>query len=162
MKHIFLGTLLFLTWSMAHPFYLSVCDMRYNANEKKLEGTLKLFTNDLEDALKRLENKPVDLIHSTNKVQTLKELNKYLKKRLRIHSDAKPLNYQLLGYETEEESTWIYFETATCPPPRSLNLHNSVLYDFLKEQINIINVEIGGVKKSWKLNCPESQVSLDF
>jgi len=147
---------------MSHPFYLSVCDLHYNGKTKKLEGSLKMFSNDLEDALKRLEKKPVDLIHSENKGETLVILSKYLKQRLKLEVNGKGLNYELLGYEIEEESIWVYFESSEHEVPKALRIENSILYDFLKEQINIMNVEIGAIKKSWKLSCPEKSVNLEF
>lgn len=147
---------------MSHPFYLSVCDLKYNGETKKIEGSLKMFTNDLEDALKRLENKPVDLIHSDNKSQTLLILNKYLKQKLKFQVNGKWIDYELLGYEIEEESIWVYFESPEHDVPKLLSIHNSILYDYLKEQINIMNVEIGAIKKSWKLTFPEKSVDFEF
>jgi hypothetical protein len=147
---------------MAHPFYLSVCDLKYNPSINKLEGTVKLFTNDLEDALKRLEQKPVDLIHPKDKNETLAMLSSYLKARLEFKEKDKTLAYALLGYELEEESIWLYFESLPCPEPKTITIENSLLYDFLKEQINIINVALRGQKKSWKLNCPEKTVVFEF
>lgn len=162
MKYFLISLLLFFTLSFAHPFYLSVCDLKFNPVSQKIEGTLKVFTNDLEDALKRLGNKTIDLIHSKNKKEDLLILNQYLIKRLSLFSNDKGLSYQLLGYETEEESTWIYFETSFCSLPKNLKVENSLLYDFLKEQMNLINLEVEGQKKSWKLTYPEKQVIFQF
>jgi hypothetical protein len=162
MKTVLFSILIFLSFSMAHPFYLSVCDLKYNSSSKKLEGTVKLFTNDLEDALRRLENRPVDLINSKNKVEALALLSKYLKNRLKLKEKDKSIPYTLLGYEIEEESIWVYIETSDCSSPKSIQIENSILYDFLKEQMNIMNLEIAGVKKSWKLNNPEKTVLFEF
>lgn len=147
---------------MAHPFYLSVCDLKYNSNSKKLEGTVKVFCNDLEEALKRLEQKPVDLIHAKNKTEILVLLGNYLSKRLSFTSKGQTIKYELLGYEIEEESLWIYLESESMPSPKSLSIENSILYDFLKEQMNIVNLEIAGEQKSWKLSFPEKRVVFDF
>jgi len=162
MKTVLLSSLIIISLSLAHPFYLSVCDLKYNSSSKKIEGTVKLFTNDLEDALKRLENKQVDLINSKNKTETLILLSKYLNNRLLVMEKGKVLSYQLLGYELEEESIWIYIETMVCSPPKTLSIENTILYDFIKEQMNIINLEVTGVKKSWKLNNPEKAVIFEF
>ncbi len=162
MKTVLFSILIFFSLSMAHPFYLSVCDLKYNMASKKLEGTVKMFSNDLEEALKRLEQKPVDLINSKNKTETLALLNTYLKDRLNFREKDQAIPYTLLGYEIEEESIWIYLETQVCPQPKSLNIENGILYDFLKEQMNIVNLEIAGVKKSWKLNFPEKRVLFEF
>src|SRR5688572_29217119 len=91
MKKIGFTLLLIIIFSMGHPFYLSVCDLKYNASTQKLEGTVKVFVTDLEDALNRLENKNVDLIHPNNKNETLVLLNTYLKNRLKLQGDNKPL-----------------------------------------------------------------------
>lgn len=162
LKSLVISTLIFLCFSMAHPFYLSVCDLKYNSNSKKLEGTVKVFCNDLEEALKRLEQKPVDLIHAKNKTEILVLLGNYLSKRLSFTSKGQTIKYELLGYEIEEESLWIYLESESMPSPKSLSIENSILYDFLKEQMNIVNLEIAGEQKSWKLSFPEKRVVFDF
>jgi len=45
--------ILFFCLAFKHPFYLGVIDLKYNSTEKSIQGSIKLFTNDFENALKK-------------------------------------------------------------------------------------------------------------
>lgn len=155
-------TVVFLVLSMAHPFYLGVCEFKYNQPRKELQGSVKLFTNDLEDALKKLNKKPVDLLNIKDTVMVSKLLEEYLRKRLQLKVNGTVISYRFLGFEKEEEATWMYIEALNCPPPKKVEINCSLLYDFIKEQMLIFHVEAGSDKKSHKLTNPERLVTLDF
>lgn len=161
MKTLFL-LLLFFTCAFKHPFYLSVCDLKYNAKEQALQGSVKLFTNDLEDALKKLENKPIDLIHPKDTAATNKLLFLYLQKRLHFTINGKSLTYTMLGFEQEQEAVWIYVEIPKCPAPKKVEIENTLLYDFISGQSNIVHLEVGNQQKSLKVDCPDKKLTFEF
>jgi hypothetical protein len=74
---IILLSLFFLT-AFRHPFYLSVTDLKYSNKDRALQGSVKLFVNDLEAALKKINNQTVDLIHVKDTIQIKKLLHNYL------------------------------------------------------------------------------------
>jgi hypothetical protein len=162
MKNSLLLVPLFLLLSFKHPFYLGVTDLKYNANEKALQGSVKLFTNDLEDALKRIKGQSVDLIHPKDIHSTNLILYEYLKNHLSFTINGKQQPFQLLGFEKEEEAIWMYIELKNCDVPKTIQIDNSLLYDFLPEQMHIIQVEVGATKKSFKLIHPEKKCELHF
>ena len=53
-----------------HPFFVSVIDLNYKQKEHALQISVKLFTNDLEDALKRTTKKKIDILNPINKAET--------------------------------------------------------------------------------------------
>lgn len=161
MKKIFLF-LLFFAFAFKHPFYLSVTDLKYNAKERALQGSVKLFTNDLEDALRKLENKPIDLINPKDTVAINKILFNYLQKHLNFKINGKPQTYTLLGFEHEQEAVWIYIEIAKCPLPKKVEIENSLLYDFISSQSNIVHVEVNGERKSLKADNPDKKLVFEF
>lgn len=133
--------------------------MKYNDQESKIQVTVKVFTNDLEDALKRLGQPSADLLHPKNKKELEIWLETYLTKRLNVKVNGKMLGLKVLGYENEEESSWIYLESLSTESPKRMEIRNEILYDFLKEQMNIINVDKGGKIHSIKLVNPEKDAS---
>lgn len=149
-------------YSFKHPFYLSVVDLKYNNKEQLMQGSIKVFVNDFEDALTKLKGKRVDLIHPSDKKYTEKLISDYLLKRFYIQLEKKQLNYTIIGYEIEQEATWVYIETETCANPKKIEIENSILYDFLKGQANIIHIEVNGETKSSKVNCPDKNVIFEF
>jgi hypothetical protein len=156
---VFLSLLGFLAFK--HPFYLGVTDLRYNAKEKALQGTVRLFTNDLEEALKNRLNQPVDLINPKDTAQAEQWLKDYLSAHLSLVVNGKPLPFRLLGYENEQEATWMYIEATACPDPRTLSIRNTLLYT-IRDQMNIIHLEIRDKKKSLKLNNPDAEAVFTF
>jgi len=153
------GLLFFLGFK--HPFYLSVTDLKYNEKEKALQGSVKIFVNDLEGALKKQEGKTVDLVNPKDTVRTKKLLEDYLKKHLAFKINGKAFTYNMLGFEQEQEAIWIYIE-AKCPLPKKLEIENSILYDFLSGQSNIVHLEVKGERKSLKVDNPEKLVVFDL
>jgi hypothetical protein len=144
--------------SFNHPFYLSVTELRYNEEQMRAQGFVKVFTNDLEDALKKLGERPVDLLNNKDTAMVTKTLRQYLAKRLSMQFDNKSIGYQVIGYENEEESTWIYIESNTCSSPKTIKIQNRILYDFLPRQMNIVHFEAAGRRESSRVTNPESEL----
>lgn len=141
---------------------MSVTDLTYVTSQHRFGGTIKVFTNDLEDAIKRLVSKKVDLIHPENKEEVLKILKSYFEERLKFKISDTALTYNLLDFESEEGSLWLYIESEKCPKPKTMKIENGILYDFIGEQINIVTIELDGQKKSWKVNNPEKNILFEF
>lgn len=147
--------------SFSHPFYLGVTDLKYNAKEQALQGTVKLFVNDLEAALKKLNKRPVDLINIKDSVSTKNSLQHYLDTHLLVQVNGKAGKLNCIGFEREEEAIWMYVEMS-CPTPKKIHLQNSLLYDYLPGQSNIVHLEVNGIKKSLKNNHPDRDFDFDF
>jgi hypothetical protein len=164
-KCLFFGLFLLLAFSFSakkHPYYVSVVDIKYDVNQKALQISARLFTNDLEDALRKTNKKTIDLLNPKIRSEADSALFKYIKERFQIflNSKAKALTY--IGYEKEEESIWVYLEIKKTVLPKKININSSLLYDFLPQQINIIHAEINGVKKSSKITNPDSKIEFSF
>ena len=149
-------------FTAAHPFYMSVCDLVYKSETQSLQIAVRIFTNDLETALKKAEGKAVDLYHPADSLSLEKQLNRYVQAclKIKINGQEQPMSY--LGHEREAESCWLYFAIADCPKPLQLDLKNSLLYNSFRQQANIIQAEVDGIKKSLRLSFPEVNASFLF
>lgn len=145
-----------------HPYYLGVTDIKYNIKTQTLELSVKLFTNDLETALSKLDKKPVDIINPKNKAETDSLLSGYIKARLQLRADGKAVNCRYIGYERESDVVWAYLESPKVPSPKKLDIDDQLLYDYLPQQINIVHTEIGGLKQSGKVTNPDYKLSFNF
>lgn len=155
---LFLKNILIALYSIfliPHPFYLSVTDCKYNPKNKNIEISCKMFTNDLEDALKKKNGKTVDLINPANKEETGKLVFEYIEKRLKITTNQKLMKLNYIGFEKEDDVIWTYLEIKNVEKPKNLKIENTLLYDYLKEQINIVHVEVGSYKESSKVTNPD-------
>lgn len=162
MRKILFISLFFILVSFKHPFYLGVTDLKYNAAKKALQGTVKLFTNDLEDALKKMHGHTVDLINPVDRNKAEKMVEAYLKQHLFFYINNKAQNFDFLGFEQEEDALWMYIELKDCAQPEKVSIRNSLLYDFLPGQMHIIHLQVGAESKSFKLTNPQTQCVLDF
>ncbi len=149
---------LFLFTGKSHPFYLSVTDMKYNESNKSMEIACKMFTNDLEGALKKTTGKKVDIINSKDKKEVEKILFDYITKRLSINLNGKTMTLKYIGYEKEEDVIWTYMEIESCEKPKQITITTSLLYDFIKDQINLVSFEMAGNKQSSKVSNPDKEI----
>lgn len=152
--------------SIKHPFYISVVEIKHDAKSQNLNISVKLFTNDIENALKKTSRpgvtKTIDLLNPKNKSEMETELMNYIKQRFSITINLKPTNLDFIGYEKEEDAIWIYLEVKKVNQPKTLKINTKLLYDFLPLQTNIVHVEINGIKKSSKVTNPDSIIEFKF
>ncbi len=164
-KSLFFGLFIVLAFgfhSLKHPFYISVIDIKHDVKQHTLNISVKLFTNDIEEALKKTTTKSIDLLNPKNKAEMETELMNYIKKRLTIALNNKATSIDFIGYEKEEDAIWAYLEIKKAASPKIIKVDTKLLYDFLPQQSCIIHAEINGVKKSSKVNNPDSKVEFNF
>ena len=146
----------------SHPFYLSVTDLKYDIKGAQILGMVKIFTNDLEEALYRSTGSRIDLINVADTAAVKARLADYLSQHLVISVNSVTLEYNLLGFEKEEEATWIFIETEKCGIPVKIGVTNSILCDQFPQQMNIVHCRSGESEKSSRVNCPQSQLQFEF
>ena len=161
---LFVFLLLFMSsfQKVKHPFFVSVIDINYKLKERALQLSVKLFTNDLEDALRKTSKKKIDILNPIDKAETDSVLFNYITKRLNINVNSKKQTLHFIGYEKEEEAIWTYLEIKNSSQPKKINIDTKLLYDFLPQQINIVHIEINGIKKSSKVTNPASNIEFIF
>ncbi len=159
----YMGCWLFLFSNVvAHPFYVSVCQIDYNSDTNSLEITLKLFTDDLESAL--IGNDAEELYLGTEKeVESADSLiSAYIVKHLSIDVEGKRQAWQYLGKEVDIDATWCYLEITEVPVLNELKLSSRIFLESFETQQNIIHVAVGKRKKSLLLDRGETSGILTF
>ena len=145
-----------------HPLYISVTEIDHNAKDKTLEVSCKIFTNDLEATLEKTTHVKVDLSDPKNKAAGDKLIADYVGKHLQLKADGRVVSLQFVGSEKEADGTWSYFVVNNVPSVKRIDASNSLLYDNFSQQINIMHVSVGGEKKSFRLNYPDTEASFSF
>lgn len=136
--------------------------MNYNTKTRSLEVSCKMFVDDMEEVLKRNFKTSVDLSKQQAQAQNKQMVLDYMQRNLAMSVDAKPAKLHFIGFEKEQESIYCYFEIENIPPPKKLNITNSIFYDYKNEQMNIVHVLVDGKRQSAKLNYPKREVVLSF
>lgn len=149
--------------SVAHPFHVSVTDIRYNTTDHTLEVQCKLFTDDFESTLKKVYHQKADLIDPSMKARMDTLVNRYVQSSLQLRINEKPVTLQYLGFEQEREATYVYLEVANLTGPiKNIDCSAKLLYEVFTDQVNIFHVATDKAKKSAKLDYPAQTVRLDL
>ncbi|MFY8003340.1 MAG: DUF6702 family protein [Chitinophagaceae bacterium] len=145
-----------------HPFFVSVIDINHNKQEKALEISVRVFTDDLEKTVSAYAKKPIVIQNNRTSIETDKHLAAYLQNRIKLKSGGKLLQLNYLGHEVISESTWSYFEVTSVETINELEVYCSLLHDFEQKQINIIHAKANGKENSYKLDFPNTGVRFGF
>jgi hypothetical protein len=157
---ILLAWVLFLSWT--HPFHMSVVEMNHNAQDKTLEISCKIFTDDFEKVLAKNYNTKADLTNPPNKPAMDSLVKKYILNHLGLNVNGKPVSLLYVGFETEKEASYVYVEVDNVNTVSKVDIYNNLMYDMFDDQVNIMHVIVGGKRESTKLTYPDKQAGVAF
>lgn len=140
---------------ITHPYYVSVTEVEYKPGTGEIEIACKIFTDDLELALRQSFQEQVDLYNQGQKTKNERLLQQYFEKHLGVTGNNKPLKFSLLGSEIQEEACWSYLLIKNVPKLKSLTVFNDLLYHSRKDQINIIHFRVKEHRQSHRLAYPD-------
>ncbi len=144
-----------------HDFHASVTQMQYDPKGRTFEISVRLFTDDFEKALAEASKSKVNL-SAPGKNDLL--IEKYIQSHFGYtnpQKQAKPIKY--IGYEVETDAHWIYLEMPYTEPFRGGSLKQNVLMEMFDDQVNMVNVQYQGQKKTFvfRKNLPIQDISVD-
>ena len=160
----FLAASLFVFCSSGemHPIYVSVIEIEHNAKDKTLEISCKIFTDDFEKTLRQVYKTHFDLLKPADKEAMNKLVNGYVQKHLQINVDGKDVQLKFLGYEQVEEGIYSYYQADNINTVKNITVTDDILYEYKDQQMSLIHVTVNAVRKSTKLNNPDTKASLGF
>ncbi|SIQ51205.1 DUF6702 family protein [Pontibacter lucknowensis] len=127
----------------AHDYHASITDARYNPRTQSLEVAVKVFMDDLENALSQKSKSKVTYSQAPQVQQLVQE---YIGSALTFELEkGKPLRHTFVGAEQEADVVWVYLEV----PVKTQNLthlyvRNVVLHELFNDQMNIVNLDYKG------------------
>ncbi len=138
--------------SPLHEYYVSVCEIAHNPNTQSLEITFKIFTDDLETALKAQGADSLNIGTKKEHAKTDQYIFAYLQQQFSVRANkaAEALALQFVGKELEEDVTWCYVEITDLPKEKiaSLQIENRLLMATFATQMNLVHVNYEQHKKS--------------
>lgn len=126
--------------TLIHPFFISLTEMRYNSQSKKMEIAQKIFWDDLEVGLAKEFNGKVDFLNPTDKAKLESQIKTYLLKHNQVWVNGKLLTLNYLGHEVEEDAAWFYLESSQAETPKTVEMKNTILLEDFDGQQNIVHV----------------------
>lgn len=165
MKTLFLLLVSFFCLSSSRPlheFHASVTQMQYNPKERVFEISIRMFTDDLGKALSVASKSKVSLDVKSDRNDAL--IEKYIQAHFSYvtpQKQQKPFTY--VGNETEVDANWIYLEMPYAEPFRGGVLKQNVLMEEFDDQVNMVNVQYQGQKKTFvfRKSQPVQAISLE-
>jgi hypothetical protein len=142
-----------------HPIHVSVTEIEYDAAEKELEIMMRVFIDDLENAL-RLHHKQAGLdILNTDEATAKKLIGAYLLSHFNVTLDNRKTRMEYLGQEVEGQAFICYILVPGVQSWTKCEVTNNVLFELFDDQSNIVHVTSGGVTRSRRL-VPDNQAGI--
>ena len=144
-----------------HAYHSTITELRYNAAKKQLELSVKVFTDDFEKALSQGQPTHVNLTEAGPRPLVL--ASAYLGRTLQVSTTAgAPLQLQVLGMQAENDGYWFYCKVPLPGPVSGVKLRQAALLDAFSDQMNIVNIEANGQKKSALFRAGHEQEVLSW
>lgn len=128
----------------AHKFYASLAQVE-RTPDGRLEVALRLFPDDLEEALRRSTGKRVVVEDSKAFAAALLP---WLNRHFALESGMQRTTFTYVGAEVTVQIAWVYVEA---PWPVALDasaMRNDILVDLFPDQVNTVNFVEGGRRSS--------------
>ena len=120
-----------------HSFHASISSFDCKKNTSTIEITMKLFTDDIEYALRSLENSDLVLDSKANLHDIDSLIFSYIKMNLILSLNNKKTELLWIGKEIDNDITWCYLEIENIDKLFELKIKNSLFFSFFDDQLNI-------------------------
>lgn len=149
------GFLLFLVISVIglssfgiHKFYVSIYQINYVPEKKRIQITSRIFMDDLNYVLEKNFKKKVNIGEPIEREEDVAMMKKYIEDNFLIKINGKQKQINFLSKEVDNNVVICYFRIKDIPKINSIEILNKVLLDLNSDQQNIIQTNILGKKKS--------------
>ena len=149
-------------FTAVHKYYVSVTQIDYIKEKKSVQITSRIFIDDFEKLLRERYDQSITLAKDQDEKQIDLYIEKYLKSKLKININNKPVNLVFIGKEYEDDIMNCYLEIENISEITSFEVVNEVLFDMFKEQKNIVRTFINSKHKSFVLIPEKDKGMLNF
>jgi len=130
--------------SVPHDYFVATFSLEYNVDDMKIEGELKVFSNDLEQLLKTRNGSALQLNNGEHRSKIMELLNAELNKTV-VYTDVKgkikTISY--VGIEAHEDETQIFFTIDKVKKIKAPQLQITWMTKMFNEQVNIVHFKNG-------------------
>lgn len=148
---VFLALILFLGLSsfVLHKFYVSIYQIDFVPEKKRVEITARIFMDDLNLALDQEFNTKSQLGEKSETNQDLLVLQKYLAKHLRVSIDGKEQILVFLSKEIDNNVVVVYLKINDIKKISTFKIYNNALLELYSDQQNIIQTNFYNKKRNF-------------
>ena len=135
-----------------HRFYSAIFQINFEKSKKRVEITARIFTDDLNQTLKKIYKKEVKLGSKKESKDDIEILKKYLTSNIKFTINGKPTIFDFISKEEDNNISICYLKINNVSKITTLEVENSVLIELFPEQQNIIQFQNGDKKQSLLLS----------
>jgi hypothetical protein len=138
-----------------HPVYISTAEIVFQ-QDGTWSGEIKIFFDDLEDAIQNMHGKRPNLIQQ-NLIKHRSEITSYLTANLKFVQADKRLVYNASECHRLEDIVVITIEGAVPWQEADLSIENTILVELFETQKNIMTIQCSTEKAFFYLNKRNSR-----
>ncbi len=142
---------IFLAFS-EHKFYVSLVQLDHNEKDTLLEITMKIFTDDLENALEVQSGLLLKLGTKHELPESDSILVNYISDNFKLKLNGQDLIINYLGKEVDLDVTWCYLEVSGVEFIEKMEIIDKMLTEIFEDQSNLIKVKYKGKESAALLN----------
>jgi len=145
--------ILVATQMFTHDLHMSNTDIHYKSDQKALQLSVRMFIDDLEDAIEKNTDEELILFSDKESPQADSLIEAYINENLKITIDQKPMSGIFIGREMTEDlsAIWSYIEIENVDAFESNNIKNSLLLEMFDDQRNMIHVKVDNKRKAFHI-----------
>ncbi|MFQ3582493.1 MAG: DUF6702 family protein [Chloracidobacterium sp.] len=125
------------TAGAAHKFHASFTTIEFNPESGSLEISLRVFSDDLENALSRKARRRIELDRAPEAAEMV---SAYVRERLKLRrASGEPLRLAWVGMEQRVDMTWVYVEASAPDGPGGIEALVTVFFELFRDQKNNVS-----------------------
>jgi hypothetical protein len=132
-----------------HNFYVSTTSIRFVPEENLLQITTQVFLDDFESVLQQDGNNKTKMIPEIPQKEIDSLIEDYFRKNITFKAQGKTLDFNFLGkvYKSDVLVSYMELKVDSITSPFSIN--NTIFFDYLPNQKNIIHLKLASKRKSF-------------
>ncbi len=125
-----------------HPIHISKCQLEVNGASNKLELTIHVYIDDLQEAIQQSGSPELFLATKKEIANADDYIAEYLSKHFVIKNDDNIIALNWVGKEQSDDlfAFWCFLESDEIDEELGIEVEYSVLHDLYDDQNNILNV----------------------
>jgi hypothetical protein len=143
-----------------HNFYVSTTSIRFVPQENTLQITTQVFMDDLEAVLRYNGNDKIELNPSDEQAIIDNTVENYLRKNIIFGNQGKKWIFDFLGKVYKNDLVVAYMELKIDTLSGPLKIKNTLFYELLPYQKNIIHFKVGSKRKSFLAVSSKSEFEI--
>ena len=132
-----------------HPYYVSTLEIDYRPDRMALQITMRVFTDDWQLMLNTDYDQDLRLDPDSDAAQTVIHSSDYLQKEIELKLNDTEVQPVFLGRDYQNDQIVFYLEVKDVAELKTLAFSNSILFELLEGQQNIVRIKTPTKRKSY-------------